>query len=262
LITLDGLQNKAKEIDASNKTPFNPDALWKLQMEKGFPYNVAILSEHTLDLSIHFVKGQGAVLCDKMYFDQGDPEASCEECLKPGYMGEGINYPILVKCMVGYCFDLKDKKDKNKKGEEFTHHPLKIIEVQAGGRKLPNWEKLDEAAREDYLVFNPNAKYLSIWKLKRKEDKGMVVPDVLDPRELEKLPYATTVEQSMLDDWKAKTKGEVWGCILQSYGNLKREEFPSEIVFPEAYTSTEAEEPAAEAPAPAKRGKSKEVELD
>ena len=250
MLTINNLQNRSKEIDEESPRGYNNDLLWKLQMDKGFPYNIAILSKYFIDLKIHFVKGKGAVLCDKMYFEKGDPEAYCEECTKPGYMGEGINYPATVRVFVGYCFDLKDQKGKTKKGDEFTHNPLKLIEVQAGGRKCPNWEKLEEASNEDCLVFDPSEADPSVWRFKRKEDKGMDVPSILHPKDAKKLPYKTEVPEEILLEWGTKTQGEILGIILSAYGNLKKELFSSDFIFPE---TTKSEEDA---------GETKELDLD
>lgn len=231
MISLDTLEGKAQEIDESSVSTFSHDILWKLQMDKGFPYNIAILSPYTLSLQVHFVKGKGGVLCDKMYFDVNDPESYCEECTKPGYEGKGINFPVMVKCLIGYVFDLKDKKDKNKKGEEFTHYPLKIIEVQSGGRKKPNWERLDEAIAEEYLVFDPESEEPSVLRMKRREDKGMDVPYFLASRDLKKLPFELAVPEETLEEWGTKTKPEIYGTILSTYVGVQKEKFPG-IVWP------------------------------
>src|SRR5665213_3526147 len=102
-----GFLNRAKEIlDA--QPSFSGGDLWKLNMDKGYPYSVGILSEHTIDLLVHFFKGSPATLCNKMYFASDDPDSDCADCLKPGYQDKGLNRAALVRGLVGYVFDLVD----------------------------------------------------------------------------------------------------------------------------------------------------------
>ena len=231
VISLTDAKEKALKIQEERPSSFDPNNLWKLQLEEGFPYNVAILSPYTLNVSMHFVKGQGAVLCDKVY------DLECERCLEPGYQGKGINYPVLAKCLIGYVFDLKDKKDKNKKGEEFTHNPLKVIEIQAGGRSNKNWEKIEEAIDEEFLVYDQESPEPSVLRVKKNTppDKGLALPYFLSSREIKKLKEMVPVEvdQAILDEWGTKPEGEIYGTILQAFGNLKKSLFSKDFVFPD-----------------------------
>jgi hypothetical protein len=232
-----GFLSRATEIHAA-QTTFSGGDLWKLNMDKGYPYSVAILSEHYIELLVHFFKGAPASICNKMYFAPDDPEAECLDCLKPGYQDKGFNRAGLVRCFIGYVFDLVDKKDKTKQGKEFTHNPLKIIEV-GSGRGQVNFGQLNEAIAGKYLTYDPNSGAVpNIWRIKRKTEEeggGMAEPAILSLPELQKLgrQFKAVVPDDVLEVWNKRAKGEVLGYMINTYSNVNKPLLESEgIIFP------------------------------
>ena len=214
-----GFYTRAREI---TKRKFESKNIWKLQMDKDVPYHVAFLTPYYLNLAVHYIQKAPQAICNKMYFKEGDPDAFCAECLKPGYMGEGLNRPSQVKVMIGYVFDLEGAKGRTSKGTEFDHDPVKLIQVSSG-KGEENFEKLNEAIIGGYLQFDSNEK--NIWRLKAKSSGGMITPTMLTPLELKSNPALKKAEipQETWNKFSKLSKGEAEGLIVNAFGNLDRE---------------------------------------
>lgn len=218
-----GFLNRAEEIVKSQPKTFN-GSLWKLNMGKGEPYNIAIISPHTLNLLVHFCTGSPATLCNKMYFEANDPEAQCDGCEQPGYQGKGTNNASFVKVMIGYVFDLVDK-ETTRNGRTYKENPLKIIEV-TGGKKQANFENINDAVNGGYLTYSKEEP--NIWRMKRLAEGGMAPPVILSKPELKKLQFnPNTLPDEILDRYMAIDRAKILGQLISGYGNLRKDELES-----------------------------------
>lgn len=246
---------KAHSSQGSNKTP------WKLIFDKGYAYNIGILSKYVLPLQIHRQSAGPALLCDKMYFDD-QSEAVCEECEKPGYQGKGKNTPTFVYVMAGWVFDLVGKK----RGEtDFNENPEKILEV-SGGKGQINFNNFNLAMAADppYLSFNPNMPLNSIWRLLRLEEGGMAEPCLAPMQEVQraKLKF-DSLKPELLDKYDSMSIEETFGLYCSGYGNVNRKylEEREGFVFPQEEES--ASTPAAvDAKSKGKKGKDVDLSKD
>lgn len=214
-----GFYTRAKSI---NTRKFDNKSIRKLQMDKEVPYHTAILSPFFLDLAVHYIAKSPQAICNKMYFNDNDPDAFCEECLKPGYKNKGLNRPSLVRVMLGYVFDLVGAKGVTSKGTEFDHNPLKIIQISSGlGQE--NFSPLNDANVGKFLQFDPAER--NIWKLKAKETGGMQAPTLVSPIEFKSLPHLKKAEipGDIWDKYSTMPKQEVEGILLSAFVNLNRE---------------------------------------
>lgn len=254
-------KTRAAVIQKANTTPLGFETPWKLQWEKGYPYNVAILSRFFIELQIHFQSGAPASLCNKMYFGDGEFDLQgvpvCEDCEKPGYQGKGKNNPTFVFCCLAHVFDLVDKDGTSSKGTKFKENPFKIIEV-SGGKGQVNFDNLRQAAASDpqYLTFNPEDPLNSVWRMKRLEEGGMQPPSIAPKMELQK--FKLKFESLTADNFKKYSEmleGQVHGLILSGYGNLRKDILEHEgFIFPtEPEAAKEGEAvPAKDGPDPIK----------
>ena len=208
-------------------------------MERGTPYTIALLTPFLEDLEIHFGAGGPATICNKLYQEYEGHDPECQECLKPGYQGKGLNRPMTVKAGIGFVFDLVDKTETSKNtGKEFTHNPLKVIEM-SGGKNGVNFENIQEASLGEYLQYDPTSSDPSIWRLKlrTKEDGGgMTPPTLLASQEIKKLGKQLKLEvpQEILDRFAKMSEQEFRGLLLSAYGNCKIDYLESlGVIFPE-----------------------------
>lgn len=247
-----GFESRALTIAKENQGSFDSFTPWKLNWEKGYPYNNAILSPHIIINSIHFQSGGPASICNKMYYGEdkfdlkGEP--FCEDCLKPGYQGKGKNRPTCVFCAVGFVFDLVDKEGTSSKGSKFKENPEKIIEV-SGGKGQANFDNLNQAMAADpaYLAYTEKDKV--IWRMKRQDEGGMIPPFILSDRDVKQAKLKLeALTPDILAKYSKMSRQEVQGLILSAYGNLRKDLLePQGFIFPTP-PEAQAEEATGEDP--------------
>ncbi len=174
------------------------------------------------NLHIHFVKGQPkAPLCNHLYYDEGDPDSFCEHCEGTNSFGNQ-NYPIPVKPLLVYVYNLKDQKKTSKDGtKEFDVNPIKIFEVPAGKDRI-NFEEIEEAHNNNYLsIFDePDSVFCT-----KKLSKGIDKPSIMSSQKLKQMgkQFSLDLPEEVLK-LKDLPAAELRGILLDAYGNVKRDD--------------------------------------
>lgn len=188
--------------------------------EENKRFHVAPLSPVTLKLRVHYVRGQAPTICQMIFFDKDDPDATCPECEKPNlkYPGKPC-LPTHVLMFLGYVYELKGKKGRSKNGNEFEESPVKVIAVPSG-RKQANWGTIESAIDVDGDFME------CVWRLVNANEgdkKGFQPPDkVASAAALKKLGEQFDLHACDEDKakWAEETSEKIQSILMASVSGI------------------------------------------